>query len=126
MRVAACEYILRHDLNGLTNATVFISLTNNEMNALAARLPYCRFRSLDKVIPIKHSLVDSERADKGFVLHVYEPIKDVADAKVPLSAEFAGSQALFYCHLTKRPVWTATRIEQSMVTDYRRPPDSRN
>jgi hypothetical protein len=43
IRVLACEYILRNQLMNLTNRTLFVSLTNVEVQALAGKLPAADF-----------------------------------------------------------------------------------
>jgi hypothetical protein len=126
MRVTACEYILTHNLKEGTNETVFISLTNNELKALSARLPHRRFRPPDKSKPGKDSWIDSETGDRGFVLSVYEPVKDVAGANVRLSVKFAGSSQFYSCYFTARPTWTVERIELRFIADSAWPPNSSN
>jgi hypothetical protein len=100
IRVAASEYMLRNELKYLTNKTIFVSLTNTEMQALAANLTGCRFRSFDKMIADDDgNLRDSETGGKGFGLKVWGVKINTNEATVAL----ATSGRLFECQLSKKP-----------------------
>jgi hypothetical protein len=119
MRIAACEYMLRNKLTYLTNGTVFVSLTNNEIEALSARLPACRFRPIDKMIADDHDdLRDSETRDKGYGLLVSGVQINSNEATVGVAARDIGSATLFTCYMYKRPSeWIVLYTSEDGVAD---------
>jgi hypothetical protein len=119
IRVAACEYMLRNKFMNLTNGIIFVSLTNAEMQTLAARLPVCRFRSIDKMTAgDDDNLRDSDTRDMGYGLLVDGVQVHTNEATVGVAARFIGSATFFTCHMYKRPSeWIVLFISGPGIAD---------
>ena len=129
IRVLASEYMLRSKFAHLTNGIIFVSLTNTEMQALAAKLPGCRFRPIDKMIAGNEDdgnlTRDSETRDIGFGLIVNGELTGTNEAIVLVGGQFTGSATIYQCHMYKRPSeWTVSYISGPGIADggWERPP----
>jgi hypothetical protein len=119
IRVAASEYMLRNKLNYLTNYIVFVSLTNNEMQALAAKLPECRFRPIDKMVGgDDDKLRDIETRNVGLGLIVSGGKINTNEARAMVAARDIGSATLFECRLSRKPSeWIVISMSEEGVAD---------
>jgi len=119
VRVAALEYMLRNRLARLTNGIIFTSLTNQEIQALAAKLPDCRFRPIDKMIGgDDDKLRDSESHGVGLGLIIGSVQINTNEATVDLAGLDIASAVMFQCHMSRRhSEWVVLSVSDEGVAD---------